>query len=34
MLFDQYRHRSRVILDLFYDHFLRLIFTIFKVLLY
>ena len=22
MLFDQYRHRSRVILDLFYDHFL------------
>lgn len=22
MLFDQYRQRSRVILDLFYDHFL------------
>ncbi|MGB2370080.1 MAG: ACP phosphodiesterase, partial [Flavobacteriaceae bacterium] len=22
VLFDQYRHRSRVILDLFYDHFL------------
>jgi len=22
LLFDQYRHRSRVILDLFYDHFL------------
>ncbi len=22
MLFDEYRHRSRVILDLFYDHFL------------
>ncbi len=30
MLFDQYRHRSRVILDLFYDHFLAFDFRDFQ----
>lgn len=30
ILFDQYRHRSRVILDLFYDHFLAADFSDFQ----
>ena len=30
ILFDQYRHRSRVILDLFYDHFLATDFSDFQ----
>ncbi len=32
ILFDQYRHRSRVILDLFYDHFLAVHFKQFHPL--
>ena len=32
VLFDQYRHRSRVILDLFYDHFLAAHFEMFHPL--
>jgi acyl carrier protein phosphodiesterase len=32
MLFDQYRHKSRVILDLFYDHFLAADFHDFKTI--
>jgi acyl carrier protein phosphodiesterase len=31
MLFDKYRHRSRVILDLFYDHFLAADFHDFQI---